>query len=174
MRSFRLVIFLAFAISAPPSLADAPVNIDDPGIDDPGAVTRELNARGRDAAFMHDWRWEKIYDHIETGNLRWLDVAKKIACCVDAGSAEALPVVISIALTHKPEAVLHKVQPGLSGSYPFALKDVCTVQLIEPSETEFYAHVREVKKALEEVKAPGLQAKKAECLKIISAETWLP
>ncbi len=97
-------------------------------VDNPDAMLRMIDTLGVEGAVSKlatDGKWEKVYAHIDGGDDRWLKVADGISCCVDAGLAEALPISVSVALTHNPEGVLR-----ITGDHEaFDLQDICSVPL---------------------------------------------
>jgi ribosomal protein S8E len=122
-------------------------------IDREGAklVVQQLAANGGQAL-------EHVEDKIETGADEWLDVAVKIEPGTTAASREALPIILSRAMTHNPDRVLRMLNDT------FKLEDICTVPFIEPTDAQVRRHVLALRSALRRVTTPDLQEKKKACL----------
>lgn len=169
--TLHLIVMLWMVGLVFPALAESTIPINDP------VVLREALLRdGRQGTANKVWQqlapdgfggsdYDKVLSHIETGDEKWLNVADALLCCVDASTGESLSQALIMALVQAPEVMLARTDIN-------ALGDVCTVPFIESSKTEFYNHIKAVKKALKRVKAPELLSKKAECRRLIDDIRW--
>jgi hypothetical protein len=155
-----LIAFLTAAV-----LLDRP-----PGAITPVAVERMINRRGARRtvdelanATRGDTKsgfgdFDKVLDGIASGDARWLALVPRIAPGTDAGTAEALRIVVAEALPKNPVAVLRLIKRDPSW------RDGCSDPMIEPTRRQARAYFKSTIPAVKAAQDPALQAAKHICL----------
>lgn len=118
-----------------------------------------LGARGEAARLnAKDGRdWETVMRRVQSGRPEWLDVARQLKAGTDAGPAEDLRASVAMALARNPAGLLALVPSD------FALADICTVPMIEPTDKHVADYKRAAEKALYSVSSGPRSAVAAEC-----------
>ncbi len=120
------------------------------------AVVNQLNA-GSGAS------WSTVIADISSGQPAWLSVAQELEPGADAGSGEDLETALSTALPKNPAGVLE-----LAGK-TFPIADICSVPLIEPTDSQVAAWRHRVLSALAKVNDAALISQLQACRAAISA-----
>lgn len=115
------------------------------------AVVQQLTA-GKGA------NWDRVVRQIQTGDQKWIEVARSLRAGTDAGNTESLYYAVSYALLKAPEHVLSVI------SEQFPLEAICSVPDIEPSAAKVRSHVQEAKAALAKVHDPQLASVRDRCI----------
>jgi hypothetical protein len=117
----------------------------------------------------HPNDWDRLIDKIETGEKKWLVVAKSLKPASDAGSSEDLNGAMSLALLKNPLDVLTMIQSG-----PFNISDVCTCPYAAETSAEenvAYTYLFNAEKTLIDLippqDNPHLDTVRNNCLDII-------
>lgn len=138
----------------------------------PDHVLQEIASKGamaviKESLYGHNSRtWERHLAKIDSGEVAWLQVARKLYAESDGAATLGLEVALSIALTHNPEGVLR-----WTGEKDWPdLEKVCAVRFIESPPSRDQAQIMSVKAALSRVSDPQLQEKKQQCEKLIEAD----
>jgi len=141
------------------------------------AIMSEINTIGSKAVIENLWNsdeihpndWDKLIEKIESGEKKWLEVAKSLKSASDAGSSEDLNGAMSLALLKNPLDVLTMTQTG-----PFNISEVCTCPyVVETSADEkvAYTYLFKAEKTLIDLippqDNPHLDAVRRNCLDII-------
>jgi len=119
----------------------------------------------------HPNDWDRLMEKIESGEKKWLEVAKSLKPASDAGSSEELNGAMSLALLKNPLDVLSMIQTG-----PFNISDVCTCPyVVETSADEkvAYTYLFNAEKTLIDFipphDSPRLDTVRRNCLDIIQS-----
>lgn len=120
------------------------------------AVVNQLNA-GSGAS------WSAVIADISSGQPAWLSVARELEPGADAGSGEDLETALSTALPKNPAGVLE-----MTGK-TFPITDICSVPLIEPTDSQVAAWRHMVLSALAKVHDAALAPRVQACRAGISA-----
>ena len=133
----------------------------------PEALSREVAAQGPRAVLTRLWndqrQFDAVCDGIQTGDRRWLEVARLLKQASDAGSALSLNYSVARAIPRAPERVLRLIGDG------FTVNDVCTSPYIEPKPGVAEQYQRKAAGALATVRKPELASVRAACLAAIAA-----
>ena len=125
---------------------------------EPDAVLADINARGARAVLSRASTNEALFDGIETGHPKWLEVARQLRAVSDASVALSLDYAVARALPHAPDQVLLLVGRG------FTIDSVCTCPFVEPEPGVVEDYARRAEAALRRVTAPGLTQLRDQCL----------
>lgn len=116
--------------------------------------------------------FDRVCRMVETGNRKWLKVAKLLKPGTDAGSAESLDFAVARALPKVPADVLSMVQGeehNVTGG--FGLADVCTVPFLEEEQQVVDRYLASAELALEKMKKDNrhrkLETLRRKCLERI-------
>ena len=125
---------------------------------EPDAILQDIDARGARAVLARASTNEALFDGIETGHPKWLEVARQLRAASDASTTLSLNYAVARALPNAPDQVLLLVGRG------FTLDDVCTSPYIEPEPGVAESFARRAEAALRRVAAPGLTQLRDQCL----------
>jgi hypothetical protein len=112
--------------------------------------------------------FDKVLDGIASGDARWLALVPRIAPGTDAGTAEALRIVVAEALPKNPAAVLRLIKQDPSW------RDACSYPMIEPTPSETRAYFKSAIPAVSAVHYPTLQAARHICLSELTKAQHTP
>lgn len=105
-------------------------------------------------------RWDFVTHKMESGDPRWLNVAKMIAAGTDAGTSEGLIVTLAIALPKNPKGVLQII-----GTTSFLSYDtVCNAPFIEPTPAYLKKYLRKTRLVLRNLKDASVEEQRVKCL----------
>ena len=125
---------------------------------EPDAILQDIDARGARAVLARASTNEALFDGIETGHPKWLEVARRLRAVSDASTTLSLNYAVARALPNAPDQVLLLVGRG------FTLDDVCTSPYIEPEPGVAENYARRAEVALRRVTAPELTRLRDRCL----------
>jgi len=109
--------------------------------------------------------WFEVLDHIERGEQDWLDLVPLLAPGTDAGTAEAMVITLSRALTTNATGVLTIMAGGL-----YTVDYVCRSTEIEPPPKEVAAFLDAAIPAVAAVLDPKLRRIRDACLRQLKAD----
>jgi hypothetical protein len=105
-------------------------------------------------------QWEALLQKIETGDPRWLAVARELADGTDAGTSEDLQVVLARALPKNPADVLR-----LADTQSFlSINDLCAAPFIEPEPAYLKRYLRETRRSLRILHDAAVEDRRKKCL----------
>ncbi len=134
----------------------------------PHSLLREIEAQGPHLVLGRLWSdratFEAVCGQIETGDPRWLEVARRLKVASDAASSLSLNYAVARAIPRAPERVLALIGNG------FEIRDVCTSPFIEPERGIAENYQRRAIAALARVADSRYVSAKSACL----AEIGLP
>lgn len=161
---FGLLICLAklsFAMSDP---LDADCLISDIKIKGAKAVMAKLRTNEM-------MQFEKVCDNIETGQVKWLEVARRLMPGSDAATTESLIISVSRALPKAPRQVLELIEATEHDrTWAFTTKNTCVSTFIEPEPGVSERYLLDSAKALTTLntgKNAKLEQLRKDCLKNI-------
>ena len=157
MRShlFSISLILALPVHAADGLPLTPPAISDlVARDGAGPTVQRLVTNKRSP------QWDAVLRQVETGDDRWLAVARELSAGTDAGTSEGLQVALATALPKNPAGVLR-----LAGTQPFlSLTNLCSAPFIEPQPAFFRRYLSSTRKALLRLKDAAIESRRLECL----------
>jgi hypothetical protein len=124
----------------------------------PNSVLRDIDSLGPRAVLARLWTDEALFAGIETGDPKWLEVARRLRAVSDAGATLSLNYAVARALPNAPARVLALIDHG------FSIDDVCTSPFLEPEPGVAEDYARRATAALKRVQAPGLERARDQCL----------
>ncbi len=136
----------------------------------PNLILNEIKIKGAGKVINDLWSDEEkeknsiiyfVARKIETGDPKWLEVARVLRPASDAGSGEDLLIMVARALPNAPALVLKMIGDS------FPLRDICTLPFIEGEVEIEKDYLNRTEKALISVQKPELQKVRWECLRII-------
>jgi hypothetical protein len=136
----------------------------------PDDIARDIQKHGAKAVVDRLWNnndWERVMDHVDTGDARWIALVPRLAPGTDAGTAEELPIALAFALPRNPEAVLSVI----GGKKGLRIADVCSAPFIEDTVPNIPAYIKRAEAAVSRVSDPALARTKTECLEQLKTAT---
>lgn len=157
------LFFLSVSVSATELTADA-IMTEITTIGSKAVIEKLCNSEE-----THPNDWDRLMEHIESGEKKWLEVAKSLKPASDAGTSEDLNGAMSLALLKNPLEVLTLIQSG-----PFNISDVCTCPYAAETSAEenvAYTYLFNAEKTLIDLippqDNPRLDTVRNNCLEII-------
>jgi len=131
-------------------------------VPDPEVLLREIQTSGAKTVLHRLWARQSMFEgmceRIETGDPRWLEVARQLRSAADAAASLSLNYSVARAIPRQPERVLALIGNG------FQTQDVCASPFIEPASGIAERYQREAIAAVERISDPKLSAAKSVCL----------
>jgi len=170
MKNLRILFFTIFYVSiifTQTAFSGCTVNID---YSSPDAILEEVKKRGAKEVINDLWSDEEkeedsiiyfVSKKIESGEPKWLEVARVLRPASDAGSGEDLLIMVARALPNAPALVLNMI----GNSFP--LRDICTLPFIEGEPEIEKAYLNKTENALKSLQEPELEGVRWDCLRII-------
>ena len=132
----------------------------------PQAITKYVDEHGAQEAVKNLYqdndtrRWDFVTHKMQSGDARWLGVAKKIAEGTDAGTSEDLVITLAIALPKNPKGVLQLIGTTNFLSY----ESVCNAPFIEPTAAYLKNYLQKARQALKKLNDPAVEDQRIKCL----------
>jgi hypothetical protein len=121
----------------------------------------EIDASGPKVVLARLWanepQFEAVCARIETGDVQWLEVARRLRSVSDAAASLSLNFSVARALPTAPVRVLQLVGHG------FLISDICTSPFIEPEPGVAERYEARALKALATLQDTQLSTRAEEC-----------
>lgn len=131
----------------------------------PGGVHESLRRRGAEAtiaSLVRTGRWDRVLDHLGSGDGRWIVLAPGLAAAADAGVAEELGISLAFALPKNPQAVLAVLDSD--DGHVLGAARVCGLPFIEDTVKDLRGYRRRALRAVSSVSDPALGPARTACL----------
>ncbi|MGF6604836.1 hypothetical protein P3T23_009592 [Paraburkholderia sp. GAS448] len=131
----------------------------------PASVAGQIDRLGADQAvhqLVASGEYDRVLNHIQNGNGRWIALAPRLAPGTDAGTAEDLGIALAYALPENPEAVLSVID-GKDGPV-IGVSRVCGVPFIEGTIGDVHAYTERAVAAVSRADRPDLAHVRLACL----------
>jgi hypothetical protein len=129
------------------------------------AVMKQIQERGAEQTARELWssgRWNELIEKIETGEKRWLEVAKALRPGTDAGASEMLHLAAGVALVRSPREVLLLLGPGMSLEAVCGFPDMADNRYKTQKQTVQYLDARI--EAVKKLSGPDIASLRDQCL----------
>jgi hypothetical protein len=127
----------------------------------PEVVLREIDSQGPRTVLERLSENEALFAGIESGDPRWLEVARRLRGVSDASTSLSLNYSVARALPKAPERVLTLIGRG------FTVNDVCTSPFIEPEPRVAEEYAKRAEAALRHVTTSHLTKARDRCLELV-------
>lgn len=132
-----------------------------PGSLSSDVLLQRIKQQGGQRTLAELWQDRQAFDgilnRIATGELQWLEVARRLRPFSDAGASESIDEAVARALPAQPHRVLSLVGHG------FELEHICTSPFIEPEPGVAEAYERKTLAELAKVSEPRLASIARKC-----------